>query len=96
MQFSRFKIFWIFFVCFFGIMFCLPNIIPSSKLPGFLNHKVNLGLELQGGSYLQLFVDLEAAYKEEMQALIPDIKKQLRKDKVVFSENLNTSRYDLG
>ncbi len=67
-------------------MLCLPNIIPSSKLPGFLNHKVNLGLELQGGSYLQLFVDLEAAYKEEMQALIPDIKKQLRKDKVVFSE----------
>ena len=45
-----------------------------------------MGLELQGGSHLQLFVDLEAAYREEMQALVPDIKKQLRKDKISFSE----------
>lgn len=89
MQFSRFKIFWIFFVCIFGIAFALPNFISSHKLPAFLNHKVSLGLELQGGSYLQLFVDLESAYKEEMQALIPDIKKQLRKDKIVFSEIKN-------
>ena len=64
----------------------MPNFISSTKLPAFLNHRVNLGLELQGGSHLQLFVDLEAAYKEEMQALIPDIKKQLRKDKITFSE----------
>ena len=71
-------------------MFALPNFVSTNKLPSFLNHRFNLGLELQGGSYLQLFVDLESAYQEEMQALIPDIKKQLRKDKITLSEIKST------
>lgn len=86
MQFSRFKIFWIFVVCGLGILLSLPNVISPDKLPTLLSRKVNLGLELQGGSYLQLLVDLDAAHKEEMQALLPDIKKELRKNKVEFSD----------
>ena len=44
-----------------GILIALPNALPqmcASRLPSWLPHdRVNLGLDLQGGSYLLLEVD---------------------------------------
>ena len=40
-----------------GIIFAIPSIIYSENSSNwFLNNKVNLGLDLQGGSYLLLEV----------------------------------------
>jgi hypothetical protein len=55
---SRWKIIAVTLSVIFGILFSLPNVLPQKTLdamPGWLPHqKLNLGLDLQGGSYLLL------------------------------------------
>ena len=48
-----------------GIIFAIPSIIYSENPSNwFLNNKVNLGLDLQGGSYLLLEVETDVLLKE--------------------------------
>ena len=49
-----------------GIVFTLPNLVPASATagwPGLFSQRLNLGLDLQGGSYLLLEVDLTVALR---------------------------------
>ena len=50
-----------------GIIFAVPSIIYDENSENwFLKNKINLGLDLQGGSYLLLEVQLDVLYKEEL------------------------------
>jgi preprotein translocase subunit SecD len=64
---SRWKIFAVILSVIFGIVFTLPNLLPQKTLdalPGWVPHqKLNLGLDLQGGSYLLYEVDTDALRK---------------------------------
>ena len=74
----------------FGILFSLPNVIPQKTLdtlPSFLPHKkLNLGLDLQGGSYLLLEVDTKALRAEKLTNLIEDVRTSLRDEKIDFTD----------
>ena len=51
-----------------GIIFSIPSIIYDNNSQNwFLKNKINLGLDLQGGSYLLLEVQLETLYAEELE-----------------------------
>ena len=51
-----------------GIVFSIPSIIYNDKSDNwFLKNKINLGLDLQGGSYLLLEVQLDVLYNEELE-----------------------------
>ena len=51
-----------------GIIFSIPSIIYNDNSDNwFLKNKINLGLDLQGGSYLLLEVQLNVLYKEELE-----------------------------
>ena len=51
-----------------GIIFSIPSIIYNDDSDNwFLNNKINLGLDLQGGSYLLLEVQLDVLYQEELE-----------------------------
>ena len=51
-----------------GIIFSIPSIIYDNNSQNwFLKNKINLGLDLQGGSYLLLEVQLETLYSEELE-----------------------------
>ncbi|OUW95126.1 MAG: protein translocase subunit SecD [Pelagibacteraceae bacterium TMED237] len=51
-----------------GIIFSIPSIIYDDNSDNwFLKNKINLGLDLQGGSYLLLEVQLDVLYKEELE-----------------------------
>ncbi|MDR3506289.1 MAG: protein translocase subunit SecD [Caulobacteraceae bacterium] len=73
----------------FGLVFTAPNLIPQKTLdglPSWLPHqKVNLGLDLQGGSYLLLEVDTDALRKERLTNLVEDVRTALREKSIVFS-----------
>jgi len=59
----------------------LPNVLPGSvreKLPSFMNRTVNLGLDLQGGSYLLLGVDTDGVISNRLTSLKQDIQRELR------------------
>ena len=56
--FSRFKAALIIGVCLLGVALSIPSLMPPGVLPAWLP-RINLGLDLQGGSYLLLEVDAD-------------------------------------
>lgn len=73
----------------FGLVFTLPNVLPKSvmdQVPAWAPHqKLNLGLDLQGGSYLLLEVDTDALKRERLANLLEDVRGTLRTEQIVFT-----------
>jgi preprotein translocase subunit SecD len=72
----------------FGVVFTLPNALPKSvtdHMPGFLAQRLNLGLDLQGGSYLQLEVDNASLHGERLGNLIEDTRRTLNDGHIGFT-----------
>ena len=68
MYFSRLKTALILGVCALGALLCLPNFLPRPA-PWLPWRQVHLGLDLRGGSYLLLEVDMDAVRKERLDGL---------------------------
>ena len=87
---SRWKTISVLAALIFGILFTLPNVLPQSvrdTMPGFLpKQTLNLGLDLQGGSYLLLSVDTKALRVEKTTNLIEDTRTTLRDEKIDFTD----------
>jgi preprotein translocase subunit SecD len=83
---SRWKVILVVGSFLFGLIFTLPNILPANSLPGWMPHqRLNLGLDLQGGSYLLLEVDTKALNQERLTNLTEDIRTKLRTAETPFS-----------
>jgi preprotein translocase subunit SecD len=86
---SRWKVILVVFAALFGIVFSAPNFIPQKtldSLPAFFpKQKVNLGLDLQGGSYLLLSVDTAALKVEQLNNLIEDARRTLQTSRIAFT-----------
>jgi len=69
LSFSRLKTTLILAVCVVGALLCLPNLsrAPAPWLPW---RQVHLGLDLQGGSYLLLQVDMATVLRERLEGLV--------------------------
>lgn len=86
LYFSRLKTGLILLVCLVGVLLAAPNLVPSGMLPSWLPiNRVNLGLDLQGGSYLMLKVDLAALRKERMENQADSVRQALRDAKVRYT-----------
>ncbi|MEN0076924.1 MAG: protein translocase subunit SecD, partial [Paracraurococcus sp.] len=77
MYFARWKTLSILAVCLLGALLCLPNFFPKSELPSWAR-QFSLGLDLRGGSYLLLEVDLDAVVRERLESLIDGARSKLR------------------
>ena len=95
LQFSAFKKIVVIVVCLIGILYASPNLLRNDiplDLPGFApGKKVSLGLDLQGGSYLLLEVDLTVVIKEYLESITSSVRQQLRKEKIGY-RGLGTTR----
>jgi len=82
LYFANWKIALICAVCALGVLLSLPNLLSSTflaRLPSWLPHKqVALGLDLRGGSYLLLEVDVAAAQRERLNSIIDNVRNALR------------------
>ena len=78
-----------------GILIALPNVLPDSvraKMPGWVPHDtLNLGLDLQGGSYILLEVELDQVMKDKLDTTIGDIRHALRKAHIGYRNLLASS-----
>lgn len=78
----------------FGVLFTLPNVLPSKVLagmPGWLPHnKINLGLDLQGGSYLLYEVDIAALKNERLTNLVEDVRTTLQEKQIASTQPVLT------
>ncbi|HEY8574578.1 protein translocase subunit SecD [Phenylobacterium sp.] len=90
MSLSRWKVVLVVLATVIGLLLTLPNLLPPaarSSLPGFLPSKaLNLGLDLQGGSYLLLEVDTAAIGQERLTNTIEDVRTTLRNEEIAFSD----------
>ena len=77
MYFSRLKTTSILVVCALGVLLCIPNLAsaPANWVPW---RQVHLGLDLRGGSYLLLEVDMAAVAKERLDSLADGARTALR------------------
>jgi preprotein translocase subunit SecD len=83
---SRWKIVLVLASALFGLIFTLPNLLPPGSLPSWApNQRLNLGLDLQGGSYLLYEVDTVALGKERLTNLSEDVRTRLRDAQIDFS-----------
>jgi preprotein translocase subunit SecD len=70
----------------FGLLFTLPNVVPVGSLPGFLpNARLNLGLDLQGGSYLLYEIDTQALQKEQLNNMVEEVRGALQASQTLFT-----------
>jgi SecD/SecF fusion protein len=74
----------------FGIAIALPNALPDnvrSKMPNWLpKNTVSLGLDLQGGSYVLLEVQLDQVLKDQLDTMVGDIRRSLRKERIGYTD----------
>ncbi|GAA0573504.1 protein translocase subunit SecD [Caenispirillum bisanense] len=88
LYFAKWKIGLILAVVLAGIVFALPTALPRSVtdgLPGWLQ-PVNLGLDLQGGSYLLLEVETDAVIAEQQTNVVETIRSSFRENRVRYRD----------
>jgi protein-export membrane protein SecD len=87
MYFSRARTLLIIGVCLLGALLCVPNLMPApaSWLPW---RHVALGLDLKGGSYLLMQVDMTAVEHERLDGLADNVRSALLKQNIGY-QNLS-------
>jgi preprotein translocase subunit SecD len=86
---SRTKYVYTVAVCLLGLLFAIPSFVSQEtfdRLPSFLQHTVSLGLELRGGSHIQLEVDLRSVEKERQVSIVDETRKLLRKQNIKYTK----------
>ena len=86
LNFSKTKIIFIYLVFFIVSFFSLSNFVYFENF--LIKKKINLGLDLQGGSYLLLEVDITSLEKRKLQSLVLPLKKTLKKNSLNFEDFL--------
>ena len=83
MYFSRMKTTLILGVCLLGMLLGVPNLFsaPAAWMPW---RTVHLGLDLRGGSYLLLEVDMKAVLKERLDSLADGVRQALRTSQIFY------------
>ena len=80
LYFSKFRIFLIIFLSLFFIIIASSNIFKFSN--NLLNKKINLGLDLQGGSYLLLEIDNSPVIEQRLQNFTITIRNYFKKQNI--------------
>lgn len=82
LYFPRWKIYLIIATCVLGVVLTLPNFLSKetlSALPSwYAGNRVNLGLDLRGGSHLLLELDMKAVIHDRVENLVDSARTQLR------------------
>ena len=85
----RWKVIAVIVALVYGVAFTLPNVLPNpvlAQLPAWLPHsRINLGLDLQGGSYLLYEVDTVALKREKLSNLTEDVRNTLQQKQIASS-----------
>ena len=82
LSFTKIKVLSIYLILFLGIFFASLNF----KNNNLIDKKVNLGLDLQGGSYILLEIDTKPLVNQKLQTKVIPIKKLLNKNEIVFRD----------
>ncbi len=91
LHFSRWKTIAVIGACLLGVLFALPNFFSQQQLQSVAgwsfvpSQQINLGLDLRGGVYLLIEVDVESIKAERLETLKDDIRSALRKERIAYT-----------
>jgi preprotein translocase subunit SecD len=89
LRLARWKVVTFVLAVLYGLVFTLPNLLPQTTLdrfPSWIPHqKLNLGLDLQGGSYLLYEVDTGALKTERLTNMLEDVRTTLQAASIPYS-----------
>ena len=83
LYFSKLKLVTIYLIIIFLSFFSITNFLTNQD-NFLLSKKVNLGLDLQGGSYLLLEVDSEPVIKERLQNKLINLRKSFKENNIKY------------
>tara|TARA_Y100000591_G_scaffold288128_1_gene272176 strand:+ start:277 stop:618 length:342 start_codon:yes stop_codon:yes gene_type:complete len=83
LNFSKINVFTIYLIFLLISFFSFLNLQNKDSL--FIDKKVNLGLDLQGGSYLLLEINSDALVEEKIQSKVIPIKKLLNDNNLDYT-----------
>jgi preprotein translocase subunit SecD len=90
LNFPRWKIWGISLICVFGVLLAIPSFVPASVsayLPRFVQAiHVNLGLDLAGGSQLQLEAQVQDVAKQRGEAMEALLRSDLGRNSIQVSQ----------
>lgn len=79
LNFSKLRTWVILMTCLLGVVLSVPSLIGPANMPSWLPMRhFNLGLDLQGGSYLLLEVDAQAVKRERLENATDEVRGLLR------------------
>ena len=84
LNFSKINILLIYLIFFFVSIFSALNLQKKDNL--IIDKKVNLGLDLQGGSYLLLEINSDSLVEEKIQSKVIPLKKLLKDNNLDYSD----------
>ncbi|HEU0133545.1 MAG TPA: protein translocase subunit SecD, partial [Allosphingosinicella sp.] len=86
LDFPRWKMWAVSLLCLFGISLAIPSFLPEpvvAKFPSFVpSARINLGLDLAGGSHLLLEGDTSDVAKQRLDQMEDIIRSELRRAKI--------------
>ena len=96
LEFPRWKVWIVTLVVALGVFLSLPSLIAGTnwadRWPSWLPHsKINLGLDLAGGSHLLLEADSRDALKQRLQAKEDEVATELRRDPRIEVGDISTA-----
>jgi len=83
LYFSKLKLFTIYFIIIFLSLFSLSNLTNFNENI-LVSKKINLGLDLQGGSYLLLEVDSKPIIEKNLQSKVINLRKYFKENKIKY------------
>jgi SecD/SecF fusion protein len=87
MIYKRWQIAAIVIAVLLGVLSALPNVVGPEVLRYLpFTQQIYLGLDLKGGTYLQLRVDVAAAQKERAQNLVESVRGVLRRERIGYRD----------
>src|SRR5206468_10301878 len=88
LYFTRWKALGIILTALIVCLCAVPNFFPEAQVktwPAWAQRRLVLGLDLQGGSSLQLEVDSNYVKKEKLDQIRDDVRRVLREAKIVYT-----------
>ena len=82
LNFSKINTLIIYLIFFSVALFSTLNF--QKKINPFIDKKINLGLDLQGGSYLLLEINSDTLVQEKIQDKVIPIKKLLKDNNIIY------------
>ena len=96
LEFPRWKVWLVTLVVALGVFLSLPSLLAGTpyadRWPAWLPHdKINLGLDLAGGSHLLLEADARDALKQRLQGKEDEVATELRHDPRIDISDISTA-----